>query len=665
MRLLLLLLSLSLAICGARSAVRPHPRLILTPDRASVIAQLRNDTDDFARFFIQRCLAQADSQAAAAADAASVGDPSGRPFIQALYSLLLGAVVAPAPAVAAGYRAAAAQTLLKVAAASEFDPNGTVALNTGEVLHGLGIGLDWLYGDLSAAQRAAVVAAIAGTGLSRVRAALSPAPPPWAKSFVGTNSNWNTVILGGSVIAALAIQGEPGAPAWLDALLADCLADLTAWSASAWAPDGAWPEGLNYGGYTQRYLVPTIASLLTATGGDAGLRALPGVLAGPRFLAAGLAPTRPFPTLFDYFDARTVPETTASWLATAAWAGDAPAAAGVKAALRALAPAIPANDTETTAMNAPLALLYYTPLGAPGDDAALPLVQRFGGVQVVVSRSSRDDPNATFIAFKGLNTTGNWAHTHLDQGSFVFATQGQFFVQDLGSDSYAAPGYFDGDRFRLLRTNISGHNTISLSGRNPRCIVEDTYKSDCPAALITVYNETPPALPERGQPLAVDLFAVVNLTQGMLQADARLRRLERGFIVGGGRTQLVTVDEAAFNVSAGEPPPPPLWWSAFTVANVSLSSDLQSATLTTFNTSSVVTVAFLAGASQCPGAAFSVSDVDLAPPLLEAPGVRVLRLAAPALTCARLVVAVGEQPPGVGPAGVRPLADWAAHGPLA
>lgn len=660
-------LCLALAVSSAWSAVRPHPRLILTSERAASIAHFVNSSDDFARFFVPRCLAQADSQAATAA-AAALGDPSGRPFIQALYSLLLGAVVAPAPAAAAAYRAAAAKTLLKVAAASEFDPNGTVALNTGEVLHGLGIGLDWLYGELTVAERAAVVASIAGTGLSRVRAALSPAPPPWAKSFVGTMSNWNTVILGGAVISALAIQGEPGAPAWLDALLADCLADLTAWSASAWAPDGAWPEGLNYGGYAQRYLVPTIASLLTATGGDAGLRALPGVLAGPRFLAAGLAPTRPFPTLYDYFDARTVPETTASWLATAAWAGDAPAAAAVKAALRALAPAIPANDTETTAMNAPLALLYYTPLGAPGEDAALPLVQRFGGVQVVVARSSQNDPNATFIAFKGLNTTGNWAHTHLDQGSFVFATQGQFFAQDLGSDNYNAPGYFDGDRFRLLRTNISGHNTISLGGKNPRCVVEDTYASDCPPALITVYNETSPALRGRGRGLAVDLFAVVNLTQGMMQADPRLRRLERGFIVGDGRTQLVTVDEAAFNVSAdgdgsSQPPPPPLWWSAYTVANVSISTDLLSANLTTWNTSALVTVAFLPAASQCPGAAFAVSDVDLAPPLLESPGVRVLRLAAPALTCARLVVAVGVQPPGVG-AGVRPLAYWAARGPL-
>ena len=293
-------------LAASASALRPHPRLILPAERTAEIAALLNSTDGFALYFVSRCLAQADWQLTSAAAAAApagagtgrLGDPGGRPFIQTLYSLLVGAVVAPAPAAAAAYRAAAAKALLKVAAASEFDPNGTVALNTGEVLHGLGIGLDWLYDELTTEERAAVVAGIAGTGLSRVRAALSPAPPPWAKAFVSTDSNWNTVILGGSVIAALAIQGEPGAPAWLDALLTACLADLQTWSASAWAPDGAWPEGLNYGGYAQRYLVPTIASLLTATGGDAGLRALPGVLAGPRFITAGLVPTQPLPTLY-------------------------------------------------------------------------------------------------------------------------------------------------------------------------------------------------------------------------------------------------------------------------------------------------------------------------------------------------------------------------------
>ena len=419
--------------------------------------------------------------------------------------------------------------------------------------------------------------------------------------------------------------------------------------------------------------MPAAASLLSATGDDGGLRTLPGVLQGPRFILAALAPTRPFPTLWDYFDARTVPETLGSWLALAAWAGDAPAAAGIKAALRAVAPSIPANDTETTAMNAPLALIYYTALGRPGEEAALPLARRFRGVETAAVRSSWADENATFIAFKGLNTTGNWAHTHLDQGSFVFATHGQFFAQDLGSDEYSAPGYFSGSRFDLYRTNASGHNTLSFSGRNPLCKVIATYSANCTPALFDVFNETDAAATASttaaaataaaaaATPFPVDVFAIVNLTEGLQVLDLGLLRVQRGFIVGAGGTQLVVVDEIAIDASPPNPSPP-VWWKLHTVANVSISADLAVATLTTLNVSVAITVAFLPAISACPGAAFSVSPLNLQPPLLDSPGVSVLRLEAAAAACARIVVVVGVAPPGVG-AGLRPLGEWRDQGP--
>ena len=681
-RLLLLLPSL-LSISLSHRSPPPHPRLILTAARAAEVRALAASTDPFALDFVARTRAQAawaNASVHAGALGASAGDINGRTLIQALYSLSLGAALEPPGSPAgASLRASAARVALRAAGASEFDPNGTVALNTGEVLHGLGLALDWLYDALNATERAAVVAGIVGTGLARVRAALSASPPAWAVSFVSTQSNWNTVILSGTIIACLAVSGEPGAPAWVDSLRGAALENLIAWSVRGWAPSGAWPEGPNYGGYTMRYLVPLTASLLTATGSDGGIRAAAGVLSAPRWLAAVVVPTRPAPELYYYFDARPFPETIASYLAVAAWAGDAPAAASVKAALSALAPFIPVDDGETTAMNAPLALLYYTSLGAPGEQAALPLVARFRGVEVVTARSSWLDENATFIAFKGLNTTGNWAHTHLDASAFVFATHGQWFAQDIGSDSYSAPGYFSASRFNLYRTNVSGHNAFSFSGHNPQCIVEATYQANCTPALITVFNETAPAAATllapapppaaaaaaAAAPFAVDAFAVVDLTAGLEHLHlAGLRRVQRGFIVGGGRTQLVTVDEVDFGARPDNAAPiPDVWWTLHTVANISLSADGAEATLTTSNVSVAVTVEYLAAASDCPGAHFAAGDVDLLPPLLDSPGLRVLRLAAPALTCRRIVVAVGVAPPGVG-LGVRPLAEWAAHGPL-
>ena len=657
--------------------VVPHPRLIINPARATAVSALVNSTDPFALDFIARCLAQANYLAkvpSPSVEASLIGDPNGRQMIQGIYSLSVGALIAPSLTIANEYRVAAKKILLQVAASPEFDPNGTITLNAGEVLHGLGIGFDWLYQDLSTTERALVVSSIVNTGLSKVQAALSSTPPVWAKAFVSTYSNWNTVILGGSIIAALAVQGESGTPIWVDQVLDSALSDLKTWSANAWGPDGAWPEGLNYGGYSERYLVPTIASLLTATGDDSGLRSLPGVLKGPRFITAGLVPTHPYLTQYDYFDGRALPETLVSWLAMAAWANDAPAAAAIKKALSQVAPFILPNETETMAMNAPLALIYYTTLGTPGEEVSLPLVERFHTVELVTSRSSRADENATFIAFKGLNTSGNWAHTHLDQGSFVFATHGQWFAQDLGSDQYSAPGYFSSARFKLLRTNISGHNTLSFSGLNPHCVVLDTYKSDCSPALFTLYNETTTAMTTMTATVSsvfpVNLFAIVNLTEGLLDINSRVKRVERGFIIGGNRTQLITVDEVDLTPSNADITTttttstiPPLWWTLYTVANVSISTDLYTATLTTWNVSVPVTVSFLSNASNCPGASFTVSDVNLLPPLLPSPGVHVLRLAAPAETCSRLVVIMGVDPPSIG-SGVRPLSDWAINGPL-
>jgi hypothetical protein len=654
----------------------PHPRLILTAAAQRAIYDLaRTSTDPFVSNFAARTLAQAESVNSTVRAGGALGDAGGRPFVQAVYSLAVGAALQgnfsgpfaggaigdrATYGAAGGFRSAAVALTLSVARASEWDTNGTAQLNTGETLHAAGLALDWLYSDMTAAERADVVAAIVGLGLSRVRAALSSSPPPWAVAFVGTMSNWNTVILGGTVVACLAVEGEPGAPAWVPELRAQATANLVEWSMSAWGPDGAWPEGPNYGGYSARYLVPTVASLLTATGGDGGIRALPGVLAAPRFILSALAPTRPFPTLWDYFDARTVPETLASYLALCAWAGDAPAAAGIKAALTAVAPSIPANDSETTAMNAPLALIYYTPLGSPGEEAAMPLVQRFRGVETAAVRSSWTDANATFVAVKGLNTTGNWAHTHLDQGSFVYATQGQFFAQDLGSDQYSAPGYFWQTRFELYRTNISGHNALSFSGRNPYCKILATYAANCSAALMTVFNDT--SLSPQAGPFATDAFGIVDLADGFRYLNFGLQRMQRGFIVGAKSAQLIVVDEIELQATPSTVPAPPLWWKLHTVANVSLSADLTSATLTTFNVSAAVTVRFVAAASSCPGAAFSVSPLNLQPPLLESPGVSVLLLEAEAAACSRIVVAIGVAPPGVG-AGVRPLDEWQSSGP--
>jgi hypothetical protein len=244
------------------------------------------------------------------------------------------------------------------------------------------------------------------------------------------------------------------------------------------------------------------------------------------------------------------------------------------------------------------------------------------------------------------------ATIYLDGGSFVFVTQGQYFAQDLSSDEYSAPGYFSPNRFNLYRTNISGHNTISFAGRNPLCKVISTYSSDCPPSPMTVFNVT-------GE-IDVSAFSVVNLTEGFVRAPVLgVQRVERGFIVGNEQTQLVTVDEVDFDQRI---PTIPLWWSIHTVANISMQNSTV-LTLTTYNTTAIIKVSIL-NSSNCLDAQFTISSLNLAPPLLPSPGISVIRIVAPASSCKRLVVAIGEDPPSFHYSSIRPLSEWREYGPF-
>ncbi len=191
---------------------------------------------------------------------------------------------------------------------------------------------------------------------------------------------------------------------------------------------------------------------------------------------------------------------------------------------------------------------------------------------------------------------------------------------------------------------------------------------------MTVFNVTPAATPRLPSPapFAPSAFAVVDLTEAYAPLGLGLASAQRGFIVSASVEQLIVVDEVAFgagSVGAGSAGAasardlPPLLWSMHTVATVEISG--LSAALSMHNVSGVqVGVRVLPSCSVCPGVAFSVVPVALAPPLLPSPGVQRLVLSAPAASCARLCVAVGELGEGFDVGSVRPLSQWQALGPL-
>jgi hypothetical protein len=646
------------------AALPPHPRLILTP---SAIQDMRNfiANNTIAQDMYNRTLAQGEYYLTQPPLRPTPNGtaPNARLILQRIYAL--GVLYAATDNVTWARRGIA--EAVNGALCVEWDVGG-VQLNTGEMMHALGVALDWFSAALTnATERRLVTQAIVALGLTGVRDALGPSPPSWADAFVATDSNWNTVILGGSIVGALSVLGEPDVPSWV-ADLVPALVDGILISVDGWGPDGSWKEGANYGGYAARYLAPAGTSLLTATGNPL-LLTRPGVALAPRFLVSAMARIEPFREYFYYDDARDIPETITAYMAMARFAGDGAAAYGVRllATVISVDPTTPANQ----AMNAPVLLAYFTDIGTREEYEALPTVARFSGSHVAFVRSSFDEDetaNNTFIGFKGTNVSWAWAHAHLDATAFVYAAKGQWFAQDLGADNYALPQYFSPNRFTLYRTGTVGHNTLSFDGENQRCAVTGKYSTNCsvnPLYVFNVSNESSPSLIAPAPPagLAVDAFAIVNVTDGY--AHLGVSSAQRGFIVAQTRTQLVTVDEVSLDpaaVAAGTAPKE-LWWSLHTVANVSLSADGLTATLTTWNVSVPVQAVVVPSLTACPGAAFAVIPVNLTAPQVPTPGISRLSLTAPASTCTRVVVALGMVPVSVDFA-VAPLAAWQAEGPL-
>ena len=663
---LILTLGLLLSAKGV-SLFPPHPRLILTPARRAALGEaIASDATASQLHALTLRQALAVQEQRPPSPSGPHATPSARVRLQNLYSLVLSTLGGGGNASALEARARA--EVVGPCSSPAWDLNGTVQLNTGEMLHVCGFALDWLFDILSPGERGVLVGALT-THLQLVNDALGASPPPWAVSFVSTRSNWNSVILGGAIMGALAVASEPGVPAWvLEELLPRATGNLLAWSAQGWGPDGAWPEGPNYGAYAVRYLAPTVAALISATGSDAGLTALPGVLQSPRYLLSSMAPNLEY---FYYYDTRSDPETVAAYLAFAVLAQDGQAQRGVLDLVLALAPNIPPNSTGNNVMNAPVALLYYPPSPPPAAAAAAdpgPLVSHFRGAELVTARASAS-PGAAFAAFKGRNTSyGLWAHTHLDGGTFVWQYRGQWWVQDLGSDSYSAPGYFWKTRFSLYRTGSLGHNTLTFGGANQHCEILSTYACNCSEVPLQVLNASAPAgAGAGGSTFAVGALAIADLTQAYAPLGLGLQRSQRGFIASRSVEQVILVDEVALL----SPPPgrvgdlPPLWWSMHTVADVALGSDGLSAALTLANvTGTVVTVRVLPSASECPGASFAVFNIGLLPPLLPSPQVKRLTLIAPAADrCTRLSVAIGLLNSSFD-LSIRPLAEWERQGPF-
>jgi hypothetical protein len=369
----------------------------------------------------------------------------------------------------------ARQEMLTAAAFADWNPRHF--LDVAEMTTALAIGYDWLFGFLSAEDRATLRAAIIEKGLKQ-SLLIYEKQRWWAKA----EHNWNQVCNGGMTVGALAIADEE--PALAAQVVADGRASIVR-AMKTFAPDGGWPEGPGYWNYATSYNVFYLAALETALGTDFGFKKMAGFPETGLFRIHFTSPTG---LTFNYADAGEKAGSAAQmfWLARAF---DQPIYAGHERAM--------ADDHPHI-----FHLLWFDGRGRAPQDDDVPRAAVYRGVDVAFLRSAWGDPNALFVGFKGGDNKAN--HSHLDLGSFVLDALGVRWALDLGGDDYNLPGYFGKNRWTYYRLRTESHNTLTLDGENqdPRA-----------AAPLVAFR----ASPERS-------FAVADMTAAYAPKTTRAHR---------------------------------------------------------------------------------------------------------------------------------------------
>lgn len=478
-------------------------------------------------------------------------------------------------------------------------------LDVGEMTNAMAIGYDWLYNDLSTADRQTIKNAIVRLGLNEAVKAYQSYE--W---WTSAKNNWNPVCNGGLVAGALSIADEE--PKLANRIL-KCMRISLPRAMASFAPDGGWAEGPGYWSYCTRYVTYLCADLKSALGTDLDITQAQGLAHTGYFR---IYCNGPIGKSFNFADATEDVEKAwqMMWLS------------------RTFANPIFAGQELLLAADGPelFHLLFY----ATGDAQKtavtenLPLCSLFKGVNVALMRSSWSDPNAVFIGFKGGDNKAN--HSHLDLGTFVLDNAGYRWAMDLGPDNYHLPGYFGKERFTYYRLRTEGHN----------CITVDTDNQSPEAkAPITSFSAD-----------ADFAFAVADLSAAY---KGKLTDAHRGVALMHGRDVLIQDEITAPNAV-------PIRWHWHTKAIVSLAGDGRSATLEQMGPKGTVQMQMRILAPSA--AKFTIQNSNVAPPQAQQTDVTDLNIALQ-LPAGQSTIAVLCSLDPAASTPVTPLDSWGKHGP--
>ena len=176
----------------------------------------------------------------------------------------------------------ARKELLAVCSFRDWNPDHF--LDVGEMAFAVGIGLDWLWNDLSDSDKEILSSALLEKAFIPARDTEGVA---W---FHSSGINWNQVCNGGLLAGAIASWDLLGEEA--RTVIEDCILSNPISLRASYSPEGCYAEGYNYWGYGSTFQILLIDALESAFGKDFGLTGVnPGLLKSGRFMQMMRTPT--------------------------------------------------------------------------------------------------------------------------------------------------------------------------------------------------------------------------------------------------------------------------------------------------------------------------------------------------------------------------------------
>ena len=532
-----LLLSALLALSALHASAAPadplaslhtgHPRLLLS-DEALAAAVAAAKTDPLRAQLHARIIALAEAELSSTPIKHALIGPRLLDKSRTAVSRVLTGALAYRLTGDARFAARTTREMLTAAAFPDWNPSHY--LDVAEMSFALAIGYDWLYPQLSPADRATLKAALLQHGLALAPDAYSPAGArdKRVSRWVTAHHNWNQVCNGGLLAAALALADEE--PALARTVIAGVRRSLPLAMAS-YAPDGAYPEGPGYWGYGTSYNVIAIALLESALGTDYGLAAQPAFdrtalyrlhIQGTSGLAfnhadggASIGAQAEYTWLARRFNLPTALAHSRTLLATALGSRRLPRSGDRLFALHAAW--FPYGPGAASSARTP-SEAFAKEGRQPPTLVPAPLDVRFRGpAELALFRSAWDDPRALFVGFKAGSNAVN--HSHLDLGSFVLDADGVRWAHDLGPDDYNLPAYFGAKRWTYYRLNNTSHNTLTPGAtlQGAKAVAPIIAFASTPARAFAVADLTP-AYPEVARQLLRGI-ALLDRSRVLVQDD--------------------------------------------------------------------------------------------------------------------------------------------------